>query len=134
MRRVGSEQYAREAKLGHQLWHGCDLMRRPGQPLVRRNQGGAGESAKYVDCLAIGQMVETAAQGFANEGNCAQSFWGATRAQIMDMAVEGASRLSRPSVRNRWRSVLTAGAGRKQALRTVFRHSRWRAMKAMIVW
>ena len=44
MQRVGGEQHAREAQFGHQLRHGRDLVRRPGQLLVRQDQGGvAGE-------------------------------------------------------------------------------------------
>ena len=39
--------------------------------------------------LAVGQVVETAAQRLAIERDRAQCFWAATRAQVMGMAAEG---------------------------------------------
>ena len=59
MQCIGGEQYARDAKLGHQLRHGCDLVRRPGQFLMGEDQGGvAGEGAEHVNCFAVGQVVK----------------------------------------------------------------------------
>ncbi len=82
MQRVGGEQHAGEAELGHQLRHRRDLVRRTGQLLMGQNQGGvACERAEYVDCLAVGQVVETAAQRLAIKRDRAQRFWGAARAQ-----------------------------------------------------
>ncbi|MEJ7715969.1 MAG: hypothetical protein WKF40_09850 [Thermoleophilaceae bacterium] len=134
MQRVGGEQHAREAKLGHQLRHGCDLVRRPGQLLVRQDQGGvAGEGAEHVDRLAVGQVVEAAAQRLAVERDRAQRLrvccvrsgrghGGGTRLRDRHGRVPGTGGAS----------VFTAGARRKQAPKTAFRRSRCRAMKAMI--
>jgi len=90
MQRVGGEQHAREAKLGHQPWHGCDLVRRPGQFLVRQDQGGvARERAEHVDGLAVGQVIETAAQRLAVKRDRAQRFWGGACVQVAGMVAEG---------------------------------------------
>jgi len=90
MQRVGGEQHAREAELGHQLRHGCDLVRRPGQFLVCQDQGGvAGKGAEHMDGLAVGQVVEAAAQRLAVKRDRAQRFWGGACVQLAGMATEG---------------------------------------------
>ena len=66
MQRVGGEQHAGEAQFSHQLRHGRNLVRRPGQLLMGQDQGGVGgEGAEHVDRLAVTQVVETAAQRLA---------------------------------------------------------------------
>ncbi len=90
MQRVGGEQHARKAQPGHQLRHRCDLVRRPSQFLVRQDQGGvAGKGAEHVDRLAVGQVVETAAQRFAVKRDRAQRFWGGACVQLVGMVAEG---------------------------------------------
>ena len=89
MQRVGGEQHARDAKLGHQLWHGCDLVWRPGQFLMGQDQGSvAGKCAEHVDRFAVGQVVKAAAQRLAVERDRAQRLRFAVRAQLAGMATE----------------------------------------------
>ncbi len=45
MQRVGGEQHAREAQLGHQLRYPRNLVRRPGQFLMGQDQGGVAENS-----------------------------------------------------------------------------------------
>ena len=55
-----------------------------------QDQGGvAGEGAEHVDRLAVGQMVETAAQRLAVKRDRAQRFWSAACVQVAGMATEG---------------------------------------------
>ena len=84
------EQHARQAQFGHQPRHGRDLVRRPGQLLVRQDQGGvAGEGAEDMDRLAVGQVVKAAAQRLAVERDRAQRFWSGAGVQVAGMVTEG---------------------------------------------
>jgi len=66
-----------------------------------------------VNRLAVGQVVETAAQRLAIERDRAQRLRFAVRAQVMGMAAERgfeivAAERQKPSARNRWRRVFRA--------------------------
>ncbi len=97
MQRVGGEQHAGHAKLGHQPRHRCDLVRRTGQLLVSQDQGSVtGKGAEHMNRLTIGQVVEVrrtsrfdaAAQRLAIERDRAQRFRRAARAQVVGVAAE----------------------------------------------
>ncbi len=67
-----------------------DLVRRPGQLLVRQDQGGvAGEGAEHMNRLAVGQMVKAAAQRLAIKRDRAQRFWGGACVQVAGVVAEG---------------------------------------------
>lgn len=90
MQRVGGEQHAGDAKLGHQLRRRRDLVRCPGQLLVRQNQGGvAGESAEHVNRLAVGQVVKAAASRLVIERDRAQRLWCVLDAQVIGVTAKG---------------------------------------------
>ncbi len=97
MQRVGGEQHAGDAKLGHQPRHRCDLVRRPAQLLMGHDQGGiAGKGAEHMNRLAIGQMIEVrrtawfdaAAQRLAIERDRAQRLRSAVCVQVASMTAE----------------------------------------------
>jgi len=128
MQRVGGEQHAGEAELGHQLRHRRDLVRRPGQLLMGQDQGGvAGEGAEHMDCLAVGQVVETAAQRLAVKGDRAQRAWRAACAQVVGMAAEGGFELAAVECQEQMaQSVHRRGApeaGTKDGVQAITLHS-----------
>ena len=60
-----------------------------GQLLMGQDQGGVtGERAEHVNCFAVVQVVEAAAQRLAIERNRAQCLWCMLRAQVIGVAAE----------------------------------------------
>ncbi len=89
MQRIGGEQHAGHAKLGHQPRHRLNLVRRPGQFLMGEDQSSvAGESAEHVNGLAVGQVVETAAQRLAIKSDGARHTGRVSCAQVTSVAAE----------------------------------------------
>jgi hypothetical protein len=90
MQRVGGEQHAGHAKLGHQPRHRRDLVRSPSQLLVGQDQGGVtGEGAEHVNCFAVVQVVKATAQCLTIEGDRPQRTRRLSCVQRAGMVAEG---------------------------------------------